>query len=344
MGSEALLTREEFKQRVFARDSHKCVLCPEPAVDAHHILDRSLFEDFGYYLSNGVSLCSEHHLLAEKTIVSCERLREAAGITEVIMPEHFYIDDKYDHWGNTVLPNGTRLKGDLFGNENVQKILSEAGVLGSFVKYIKYARTMHLPWSENLQNDDRMHENVDFFNGKIVVVSEKIDGEASSMYPDYIHARSVDSKHHDSRNWVKALHGRIKHDIPEGFRICGENVYAKHSIHYEHLTDYFYVISIWNELNYALSWKETLEWCGLIGLTPVPVIYHGIWDKDLIHQTYLDYCSKKKDPVEGYVVRLEDKIAYKDFRRSYAKFVRKNHVATSAHWMSEKITPNKIEV
>lgn len=208
----------------------------------------------------------------------------------------------------------------------------------------KYPRTFHFSWSENIQNDDKIHENVDFFNDKIIVVSEKIDGESTSLYKDYIHARSIDSKHHDSRNWVKSLHGRIKQNIPGGFRICGENVYAKHSIYYEHLSSYFYVISIWDELNYALSWKDTVEWCNLIDITPVPVIYQGIWDKDIIHQTYLNYCSKKKDPVEGYVVRVEDKIAYKDYKNSYAKFVRKNHVATSDHWMSEKIIPNKIEV
>jgi RNA ligase len=338
-----LLNRDDFRIRVLERDSHKCVLCSKPAVDAHHILDRSLWPDGGYYISNGVSLCSEHHLEAEKTLVSCEKLRESAGITETIKPEHFYSDEVYDHWGNTELPNGMRLKGELFYQDNVQKILKEAGLLNCFLKFTKYPRTLHFPWSENLQNDDKKHTNVDFFNGKIVVVSEKLDGESCSMYRDYIHARSVDSKHHDSRNWVKSLHGKIKHDIPENYRICGENVYAKHSIYYEHLLNYFYVISIWNEFNCALSWKETVEWCSLLGLNTVPVIYQGVWDKDFVHKTYLEYCEKQKDPVEGYVVRIENKIPYKDYRISYAKFVRKNHVATSDHWMTEKIVPNKIE-
>lgn len=37
------LTREEFKQQVFERDEHCCVVCGKPAVDAHHILERRLF-------------------------------------------------------------------------------------------------------------------------------------------------------------------------------------------------------------------------------------------------------------------------------------------------------------
>ena len=31
-------------------------------VDAHHIMDRRLWKDGGYYLSNGAALCSKHHL------------------------------------------------------------------------------------------------------------------------------------------------------------------------------------------------------------------------------------------------------------------------------------------
>lgn len=40
-----LLNREDFKKYVFERDSHKCICCPKPAVDAHHLIDRSLWID-----------------------------------------------------------------------------------------------------------------------------------------------------------------------------------------------------------------------------------------------------------------------------------------------------------
>lgn len=32
-----LLTREEFKEQVFARDNYTCIFCNKAAVDAHHI-------------------------------------------------------------------------------------------------------------------------------------------------------------------------------------------------------------------------------------------------------------------------------------------------------------------
>ena len=341
-----LLTREEFKRQVFERDSDLCVKCKTPAVDAHHIIDRSLWgENGGYFIDNGVSLCEHCHLLAEQTILSCQELRDLAGIKTIAMPEHFFADEKYDKWGNIILPSGMRIKGELFGEDNVQKILPPA-IMALFLPYIKYPRTYHFPWSENLQNDDRMHDNIEFFNGKEIVGTIKIDGENCSMYPDYIHARSLDSQHHESRTWVKALHGRIAHEIPKGWRLCGENMYAKHSIHYQHLRSYFYVYSIWNENNIALSWNETVEYCDILDLPTVPVFYRGVWGPETraeLERAFKAYQDTSQDLVEGYVVRVTGRVPYKDYRRSYAKWVRKGHVQTSVFWMREKIVPNELE-
>src|SRR3954471_24725759 len=101
---ESLLTRDAFREAVFARDKGKCLLCPAPAADAHHIIERRLWPDGGYYLSNGASLCQTHHLAAEMTMVSCDQIREAAGIAKVHLPEDMYEDEIYDKWGNILLP------------------------------------------------------------------------------------------------------------------------------------------------------------------------------------------------------------------------------------------------
>jgi hypothetical protein len=353
-----LLTREEFKRQVFKRDSlpcppqkcdgswSLCVKCKRPAVDAHHLIDRVLWENGGYFIENGVSLCDRCHLLAEQTILSCQELRDLAGIKNILLPDHFFSDEEYDKWGNLILPTGMRIKGELFGEENVQRILPSQ-ILALFLPYIKYPRTMHFPWSENLQNDDRMHDNIDFFIGKEVVASEKMDGECSSLYSDYFHARSLDSLHHESRAWVKALHGRIAHEIPIGYRICGENMYAKHSIHYHHLPSYFLVYSIWDENNIALSWDDTVQYCGILGLPTVPVFYRGIWGTETrsdLEKAFKIYQNVSQDTVEGYVVRVTGRVPYKDYRHSYAKWVRKGHVQTSVFWMREKVVPNELEM
>jgi len=171
-----LLTREEFKQKVFERDLYKCVNCGSPAEDAHHIIDRILWGNGGYFLDNGVSLCGVCHIMAEQTYLSCTELRRLSKILNVLLPEHFFFDEEYDKWGNIILPSGMRIKGELFGEENLKKILP-VDIQKIFLPYVKYPRTMHLPWSENLQNDDRMHNNVDFFLGREVIGTIKVDGE-----------------------------------------------------------------------------------------------------------------------------------------------------------------------
>lgn len=60
-----LLTRDEFRRAVFARDGYRCAACgARPSdialvvdLDAHHIMERRLFPDGGYYLDNGATLC-----------------------------------------------------------------------------------------------------------------------------------------------------------------------------------------------------------------------------------------------------------------------------------------------
>jgi 5-methylcytosine-specific restriction endonuclease McrA len=59
-------TRKHFKSVVFNRDNHRCVFCGNIAMDAHHITDRHLMPNGGYVLENGISLCSDHHIMCEQ--------------------------------------------------------------------------------------------------------------------------------------------------------------------------------------------------------------------------------------------------------------------------------------
>lgn len=58
--------REHFRAVVFTRDKFTCKFCDKPAVDAHHITDRNDIINGGYVLENGISLCEDHHIMAEK--------------------------------------------------------------------------------------------------------------------------------------------------------------------------------------------------------------------------------------------------------------------------------------
>jgi len=335
------MTRDDFRESVFLRDNHKCVICGKPAKDAHHILERRLFDNGGYDIDNGVSLCEDHHIGAEQTILSCNELREKAGIKKIVLPDHFYSDCDYDKWGNIILPNGQRLKGELFFDEPVQKILKSGCVLDLFQKYIKYPRTYHLPWS-TLLKDDRMLKDDSNFMGKRVITTLKMDGENTTMYGDHIHARSIESPSHESRTWVKTLWSQ-KNYLLENLRICGENLYAVHTIKYENLKSYFMVFSVWdNDNNICFSWDDTNEYAELLELDIVPVIYDGIYDREKIMGAF----KKHEKEHEGYVVRIADSFKYQDFKKCVAKFVQpkfRDKVNNShGHWILKKVEKNKL--
>lgn len=328
-----LLSRDDFRESVFARDGHQCVMCGASGkLDAHHIIERRLWLDGGYYLENGVSLCEPCHLKAESTEITCEELRERAGIEEVALPEDFYRDCRYDKWGNIYI-GLLRTKGPLFFDESVQKIIK-----GDFTDYVKYPRTWHLPWTGSSTKDDRILKDVSQFEGQDVVVTEKLDGENSTLYRDYFHARSLDGNDHWTQNWLKNFHAGFKFDIPEGWRVCGENLFALHSIPYDSLSSYFFCFSIWNNRNRCLSWDDTLEWCDLLGIQHVPVLWEGKFDAEAIKAIKLD--TEKQ---EGYVVRVRRAFDYGEFSKCMAKFVRFNHVRGTVHnWKCGHIEQNKL--
>lgn len=326
-----LLTQDEFRSSVFARDNHTCVVCGEPAHEAHHIMERRLWPDGGYYLENGASVCAQHHLACEMTHLSVEDVRAACGITHVVLPPHLYADQHYDTWGNPILSNGQRLKGELFYDASVQKVLERGGVLDRFTHWVKYPRTHHIPWSPGIQSADRVIESMATFEGQRVIVTEKKDGENTTLYCDHMHARSVESGSHRSRSWVKNFWSGMRADIPPGWRVCGENLFARHAILYTDLESYFLGFSVWNETNICLAWDETLEWFELLGVSPVPLLYDGIYNAQAIRELY----HEDKDWVarEGYVLRVAASFPHGEFRKKVAKFVRAGHVQTVQHWL-----------
>ncbi len=194
-------------------------------------------------------------------------------------------------------------------------------------------------------SDDKMHSEVEsLFGGREVVVTEKLDGENSTLYPDgYSHARSLDSKAHKSRDWVRKLAGRIGQEgLPDNLRLCGENLYARHSIAYNALQSFFMVFGIYED-DVCLSWDETQDWVQLLNLDHVPVLYRGPWDEVKVRACWTgNSTASPGDEQEGYVVRLADRFKMEDFATSVAKMVRQNHVQTADHWMHQEIVPNKL--
>ncbi|MEU6193018.1 RNA ligase family protein [Streptomyces sp. NPDC047061] len=198
-----------------------------------------------------------------------------------------------------------------------------------------YPRTRHLPWSPGATADDLRVTDLSGLRGREVVVTEKLDGENTTLYADGLHARSLDSAPHPSRTWVKALQARIGHAVPEGWRVCGENMFARHSIAYDDLESYFYGFSVWDAEGRCLDWDRTVVFLRGLGV-PVPrVLWRGVFDERALHALRLDPGRQ-----EGYVVRVADGFGAQEFGERVAKWVRAGHVQTDTHWMHAAVVAN----
>ncbi len=227
--------------------------------------------------------------------------------------------------------------GELFYEEGVQRALKDHLYL--FTDKTKYPKTFHWPSSPGLTNDDRMHTSTDQWEGLEIVVTEKMDGEGTTMAREYIHARSLEFSPHPSRTFIKAIWGQVSYDIPTGFRVIGENVTAVHSIEYEDLPSYFFIFNIWNG-HTCLSWDDTVEYAGLLNLPTVPVLYRGTWSEGLIDRLASQLDTERQ---EGLVFRPTRSFALREFPTYMAKWVRAGHVQTDAHWMSQPVRFNKLK-
>ena len=208
---------------------------------------------------------------------------------------------------------------------------------------IKFPRIHHVPLSKGLGRDDRRFGDITRFFNQPIIITEKLDGENTTLTRDKIFARSVDSGNHESRDWVKALHGRVAH-LLDGYRIHGENVYAQHSLHYNNLGSYFYIFGVsTTKNNDYLSWEDVCVIAAYLDIPTTPVMYKGECPEvDIFNMSWLSNGSMFGDEKEGYVVRQAHAFKYNqaDFSKYIAKYVRANHVTSDQHWMHKSVVKN----
>jgi predicted kinase len=197
---------------------------------------------------------------------------------------------------------------------------------------VHYPRTPHLPWSPGVSADDVRVADLSGFLGREVVVTEKLDGENTTLYHDGLHARSLDSGHHPSRAWVKSLQSLLS--IPPGVRVCGENMFARHSLSYDDLSSWFYAFSVWDG-DRCLGWDDTVAFTRRLGVPVPPVLWRGVFDERAVRALRLDLTRQ-----EGYVVRTVAGFGRADFPAHVAKWVRSGHVQTDTHWMKAPVFVN----
>lgn len=209
--------------------------------------------------------------------------------------------------------------------------------------HIRYGRTFHLPFSPGMSRDDKKIRSLEKFEGQEVVATIKYDGENTTIKRELFHARSPDSRHNFTRTWIKQLHAAIGPEIPDGWRLCGENVSYFHSIEYKNLESFFYLFSVWDEKGQRLHFDEMLEIAEIFDLAVPEVLYRGPFDLKV-----LEKIAKTFDIVnhEGFVVTTTKGFHHSEFSDYMAKWVRAGHVQPNEEdsvefWMKNTY-PNKL--
>lgn len=332
--TERLLTRDAFREGVFARDGHRCVLCGRPAVDAHHIVERRLWtapeELGGYFMGNGASVCEEHHIAAERSFYPPQHLWQVLGVADPPRPKSFARGVDYNKWGVAFrMPNRVR---------------------------IKYPSTPYLPFSPGWRqpygekDDEAYMDDVSGFLGAPLVITVKMDGSNVQMTRDHLAARNGTDARHGSFDYLKALHAqRYAQAIPEGVEVFGEWLYAKHSIRYEGATalaGYLQVFGVYHmDTRMWGSWEEVEATAAALGVPTVPVVKRATYAKDW--EFTADVLREARRAIEagheGVVVRIAYPFHYGQFEDHIAKYVREGHVQTDEHWSQQATVRNALK-
>lgn len=329
--------RETFREAVFERDNYLCVVpsCGKEATDAHHLIERRLWikgkEKGGYIADNGVSLCSFHHQLAEKNILSPQVLRMFANITSRVLPEQLDPSNDYDKWG---------------------KVMKPLKQIYLYKNAVKYPSTSFFSFSPNLEQSRETNPiiNIDNLIGYPVVFTIKMDGSNITMTNKYVAARNGKDARHRSFDYCKSIQATVSHLIPDNVQIFGEWLYAKHSIHYIgglSLRSYFQLFGLYKQKRHIfLGWDDVERMAEKLKQSTVPVVKKGTYyDK---HQLEADIIKLGEEVIskghEGIAVRCVYPFHYSQFPDYLAKYVRKNHVEKNAkHWQITKIIRNQLE-
>lgn len=211
----------------------------------------------------------------------------------------------------------------------------------------KYPRTYHLPWSPGKCCDDKVLESVEHLFERPLVITEKLDGGNCCFTREGVFARTHGNPaNHPAFAPIKSIWASIRYDIPEGWSIFGEALYAKHSIHYKDLPSHFLVFGVRMDLDKDwLSWDDVQKYTALLNLKTVPELWQGEVEssrklKEICSALVKQGSRCGGEAIEGLVIR--DSAHFFDFKYSTAKWVRADHIQTDEHWMTQEITPNEL--
>jgi len=250
---------------------------------------------------------------------------------------------------------------------------------------VKYPRTHHLEGSRLQEGDEDLNQ-VPFSSvfGRNIVIEEKIDGANSAISFDgdgnlliqsrghYLHGGYRERHYNLLKQWATENQDIFFDQLGARYIMYGEWMYAKHTVYYDALPDYFMEFDIYDrERGVFLDTPTRRSFTEPMGIvSSVPVLGSGIYrSKESIlsyigHSNYIteDHLENLKktaerldqdvervlretDPsttMEGLYIKVEEEGIVKE----RLKFVRAGFLqcvlSSQSHWQSRPITPNGV--
>lgn len=346
---------------------------PSGPGEVHHIIERELWPDGGYIPENGASVCNVHHQLAERDIIPPQAFWRWAGIEEIIVPEIAYGQDSTGHWVGSVETANEKMAINKWGES------FEVPPHADLRQYPKYPSTRHLLpayWhsphgsaDDRTGRDDTGYHTLSQMLDIPLVITHKLDGSNAMLVADTdapVRARNgrdadhVSFDHLKSEYWERNVYETLC-ELGDGLQVFGENVYAKHSIHYgcptdccggcdernrgPALEDVFYVFGVYDtHYQVWLSWRETQAVAEEIGFPAVPAVGTITHDRGHGLERELSRLGDNtiEDGHEGIIVRSQYPFHWGQFETFVGKYVRPNHVQTDEHWSHQQVVRNGV--
>ena len=182
--------------------------------------------------------------------------------------------------------------------------------------------------------------------GGRVSITEKIDGanvgiirlkdefrlqKRGSLVGDSEHAQFQFFKAWSYNNYDKLMR------IPKDNILYGELTYAKHTVFYDNLPDYFIAFCLADRKTGEFYHRDELvELCEKIGLSYTPEVARDYFNRDELFDLIPKISHFGNQPAEGIVVEnLKRKIRGKVVRKEFQK-----SMDQSGHWMHKAFTKN----
>jgi len=219
----------------------------------------------------------------------------------------------------------------------------------------KFPRTQHIFNIGGATVDDRMLSTDDyemFMNDKDVFIAEKVDGAQMGIsidenYKVMVQNRShyVNSKSHSQfeklDKWIMDHSQALFEFLDQDTILFGEWLYAKHSISYTNLPDYFMAFDLYNKKKKLFYNRDIMiEKLQDTNICYVREMYRGkIKDKNQL----LKMIEQKSEYTDGRVEGIYLKIFEGDYIKSRCKLVRNDFICGNDHWTKKGIQVNKVK-